>query len=51
MGKALLVQDFLKAEEEREKEYLNLFPWHKNWKKDRYKTGGDGNVPNSQIDN
>lgn len=30
--KSLLIQDFLKADEARERRYLSLFPWHSNWR-------------------
>ena len=43
--KALLIQDFLKAEEVREQMYLNLFPWHKHWKKDFFRIRGWGKDP------
>ena len=43
--KALLIQDFLKAEEVREQMYLILFPWHKHWKKDFFRIRGWGKDP------
>lgn len=38
----MTVEKFLAAREAREKMYLKLFPWHKNWLKDWFRVHGWG---------